>query len=733
MTRAVDMPGSRSNSATFLRAALELGPAPLALYAAYRFSLASGLAKRRTIPSRWGARPASSWLRRGISADPQGYLEFRRSHSGRFFFEPDEDLAPRLSEVVGDSRNVLSEADGVLDGTFRLFGVHEVHLGFPPDWAAPVDLEGAGGQPRIDLQSHWTVSDRLLEQIDVKLVWEASRFSWVFPLVRAARITGAKRYADGLWALLQSWMDVNQPNCGVNWSSGQEVALRLMAVVFAAYGMAPFWSEAPTRMLEVAEFIALHAARIPPTMIYARAQGNNHLITEAAALYTTGVLFPELRQSRHWLRIGRSWLMRGLRRQIFGDGGYIQHSANYHRLVLQVATWAGRLSALNQDPLPDDCVTALARSAGCLEALVDPGSGEAPNFGPNDGAHFLPLTSRPYADFRPTVQAASLAFRGRASYPQGPWDELSVWLGLVPASSPSEESSHPLTDEFPEAGLSIMGGERTRAIIRCAKFTSRPGHSDQLHFDLWRDGRNIARDPGSYRYKADPPWDNSLAQARVHNSVTVAGMEPMQQVGRFLWLNWDHARPLGHWRSTDAWLEVFAGRREGYRHVGLSHVRTVVRAGDDLWLVVDDLTRPPGPHGNGMTIPPGAVAGWNLPDWLFALDGRVLNLEVPGEALPLRVELSAGEAGLYRAGQLVAGADVQPGLATWGWWSMSYGHKQPSLFLAVQIGGGLPLRLSTWWCFAGAAPTSLKVGWADPTPEGPSISWLSHEGRRLDL
>lgn len=733
MTPAYDGPSGRPNSATFLRAALELGPTPLALYAAYRFSIASGLARRWTPPSRWGARPAGTWLRRGVPTHPQGYLDYRRSRSARFLFDPNEDLAPRLRDVVGDPKPVLREADGILDGTFRLFGVHEAQLGFPPDWGAVVDPEVDGEQPRIDLQRHWTVADPLLEKSDVKLVWELSRFGWVYPLVRAARISGVKRYADGLWSLLQSWMEANQPNCGVNWSSGQEVALRLMAVVFAAYGMAPFWSDSPERMLELAEFIAVHAARIPPTMVYARAQENNHLITEAAALYTTGVLFPELRESPYWRRIGRTWLVRAFRRQIFEDGGYIQHSANYHRLVLQVATWTTRLGSLNDDALPDDCMKALARSTACLEALVDPTNGESSNFGPNDGAQFMPLTSRPYTDYRPAVQAASLAFREYALYPRGPWDELSLWLGLAPDSPRSGASASLVGDEFPEAGLHYMRGARTRALIRCVRYTSRPGHSDQLHFDLWRDGRNVARDPGSYRYKSEPPWDNVLSQARVHNTITLAGMDPMQWAGRFLWLDWDQGRPIGRWKTPDGQLEVFAARREGYRSVGVSHVRTVVRAGDDLWLVVDDLIRRPLSGGSGMTHPPVAVAGWNLPDWLFALDGRVLKLEIPGESLPLRIEPSAGKAGLYRAGQLVAGTDIQQGPGIWGWWSMSYAHKEPGLFLAVEIGGGMPLRLSTWWCFGGSAPTALEIGWADPTAEGPSVAWLSHDGRRLDL
>jgi hypothetical protein len=426
-------------------------------------------------------------------------------------------------------------------------------------------------------------------------------------------------------------------------------------------------------------------------------------------------------------------LVHAIRRQIFADGGYVQHSTNYHRLALEAATWAARLGSLNADPLPDDCLNILARSVGCLEALVDRDTGEAPNFGSNDGAHFLPLSQQPYQDFRPVVQLTSLAFRGRAVYPRGTWDEPCVWFGLTGGPPTSDAPARSPGDRFPQAGLHFMCGVRTKAMIRCVRFTSRPGHSDQLHFDLWRDGRNVARDPGTYRYQAAPPWDNALDQARVHNTVTIAGVEPMQRAGRFLWVGWDQARLIGRWRTGDGTLEVLAVERQGYRNMGISHVRTVIRAGDDLWLVVDDIARWHGRIAESMAVPPAAVAGWNLPDWLFSLDGRMFTLEIPGEAEPLRIEPSAGRAGIYRAGQLVSGTGIEPGLPIWGWWSRTYGQKEPGLFLAVEVGGGLPLRLSTWWCFGGSEPSSLEVGWVDPRPGGPSIASLSYQGQRLDL
>jgi len=88
---------------------------------------------------------------------------------------------------------------------------------------------------------------------------------------------------------------------------------------------------------------------------------------------------------------------------------------------------------------------------------------------------------------------------------------------------------------------------------------------------------------------------------------------------------------------------------------------------------------------------------------------------------------------LYRAGQLVAGVEVRPALPAWGWWSKTYASKDPCLYLAVEIGGGLPLRLSTWWCFGGASPTTLTIGWAEPGPKGRPIDWLEYQGQRLDL
>ncbi len=713
-----------SNLTLALRALRELGPRPLALYACYQAGLRSGWLKLRTRRFEWDERPLSAWLRPGVPADPSGYLAFRRRQMQHlaFLFDPYADLAPALKRAAAAGEPaLLAEADGIIDGRYRLFGRDPDSLGFPPRWDTFVP-PAAGA--RLALDRHWSAY-REPFPADIKLLWELSRFGWAFPLARAYRLTGSERYYEAFWLLFEAWTEANQPNAGPHWISAQEVALRLMALLFAFHAFAPALLKSPTRTARLAQALAVHAARIPPTLTYARAQGNNHLLTEAVALYSLGLLFPELRGARRWRASGRRWLVAALEAQVFPDGGYVQHSANYHRLALQAGLWALGLARANDDPLPQGAVDALRRADECLRALVDPESGATPNFGPNDGAHILRISTCAHQDFRPVVQAAACLLRGEPALGNGPWDEACLWLGAPiakrrPAVRPP---GPPRRRDFPHAGLYLLRGRRAWAVLRCARFHSRPGHADQLHLDLWWRGHNVARDAGTYLYSAPPPWDNTLAAAAVHNTMLIDGREPMRRAGRFLWLDWDQGRFLGRWHAGRH-LEALAASHDGYRLLGVIHRRTVVRAGDDLWLVVDDLL------GEGQHR---ARLGWLLPDWPWTLEAGGLRLGGPPGTLSLRVEGQDLRLGVFEAGRLVAGEAQASASATLGWYCPTYAAKRPAPFLTAELQAELPQRFVTWWLFNGAGPESLELAWNPPQVGLPALSHVAFEGHNLDL
>jgi len=121
---------------------------------------------------------------------------------------------------------------------------------------------------------------------------EPARFGWVVKLARAYLISQNEVYAETFWHNFETFSRNNPPNCGPNWSSGQEVAIRILmfSTAYQVFKDSPY--STTTRKHNLARAVASHALRIPPTLIYARAQSNNHLLVEATGLYTAALFLP---------------------------------------------------------------------------------------------------------------------------------------------------------------------------------------------------------------------------------------------------------------------------------------------------------------------------------------------------------------------------------------------------------------------------------------------------------
>ncbi|HEY4666769.1 MAG TPA: hypothetical protein VIH26_05655, partial [Anaerolineales bacterium] len=213
----------------------ELGLRAILEYGWYRIELRSGLLRRRTRPSRWEERPLRTWLReqtRGERVLPQ---------RERFLFRPAAELSAELADLpAGTAQKGAEEANEILAGRWRLFGGPPVQLGFPPDWARPPVEDG--NPQTVPLNRHWTQYE-LDGEVDYRSLWEPARFGWCFVLGRAYRLTGEARYRDGFFTLLDSWLAANPPNLGPHWASGQEVALRILALIFGYFVFGPLAPE----------------------------------------------------------------------------------------------------------------------------------------------------------------------------------------------------------------------------------------------------------------------------------------------------------------------------------------------------------------------------------------------------------------------------------------------------------------------------------------------------------
>ncbi|TDA65324.1 MAG: alginate lyase family protein [Chloroflexi bacterium] len=624
----------------------DLGVEQVCLYALYRLGLASGYFRLRT-----PARPKA--------------VSTKELKLHPIFVIPTRDEMAGL--VGGSGKEIIREADEIVSGQVRIFGGPPAALNLAPP----------------DADRHWSRT-RFHPGEDIKFTWEPARFGWAFNLGRAYLLTSDERYPEAFWQHWEQFTAGNPVNCGPNWESGQEVALRLIAYLFAAQVFEPSARSTPGRKAGLLKAVADHAERIPPTMIYARAQNNNHLVSEACGLYLAGVALPEHSHAAAWKQTGWRWLEYAFRSQIDPDGTYVQHSLNYHRMVLHLALLAQAGARTAQQEFSPQARQRLAAATRWLLAQVDWTSGDASNLGNNDGANILPFGVRQFRDHLPTAQAVAAAFLAERCLPPGPWDEMAAWLGIAPL----ELAEVPKPVDSP--AIQRLGNTEEWATLRGVRFRSRPAHADQLQVDLWYRGINVLLDPGTYLYTHKRIWNNGLVNNRVHNSPVIDDLEPMLRAGRFLWLKWDQA----HWIENECQPgKLLTAEHDGYQPLGIRHRRALAWRAPGRWQVTDWLTPV------GKVKQHRASLQWLLPDWEWSLDESELILT--GSQFKVSVSIQTDPADMLDGSQkrLVRGGGVLAGKLdypdTYGWFSPTYGSKVEALSYQVEIHMKAPVKIIT--------------------------------------
>jgi len=663
-----------------------LGARWLLFRAGYALRMRTGFVRRQIPSYDWEERPLESWLKKNIPSKPETYALWRKQNSPVFLFEQ----AALPDNVPWNPQLPVDESERILNGELKYFSHAFARTGFPPDW----HVDPVSGI-RADSNKHWSeISDD--GEVDIKFVWEANRFGMVFTLVRAYASNRDERFAEAFWRLIQSWADSNPPNKGANWKDGQEIALRLTAWCWGFYVFLHSPSTTPDRIAQFIVLVAAQAERIYQNIAYAISTRSNHTISEAFGLWMVGLLFPELKDSEKYFKLGRELLERQASAQIFVDGSYSMYSLNYHRFILHIYFCALRLGELNRSPLPASVYRVVISSMDYLYQLIDAQTGLMPVYGSNDGALVLPINNCDFTDYRPTLQLGSYLTRGKRLFESGAWDEDLYWFYGVGSLSAGERARLALSEvevlrernpdkvSFPDGGLYILRGAQSKAIIRCTDYRARPSHADQLHVDLWWRGHNIACDAGTYLYSGEGVWRNGLAHTSAHNTVIVDSKDQMKMVSRFTWTNWARGNVLGH----DA--KIWQGEHDGYRHLPdpVTHRRAVMMLDDDRWLVVDHLD---GRHAHHYCL------HWLLSDFPFERQGNSILLSVDSVKYKVQVGLADGKSTFS-----VVRADPT---STRGWRSRYYGHKEPAISAMLETNQA---RVC-FWTFFGFASDAIEL------------------------
>jgi len=595
---------------------------------------------------------------------------------GKFLFATDDlfRIGTELNKIldITERERLVSIADNAIEGKIYGFGHSYFDYGNPINWHYnPVDKLNSP----VDI--HWSEIDDLSDRFgDIKYIWEASRFSQVYFFVRAYSITKDIKYAEAFWEQIEHWIQYNPLELGVNWKCGQEISIRTMAWIF---GLQAFWNAACTtdaRLCLLLKYIYYNTLHIEKNYVFAlKSVKNNHSISEAAGMYTVGLLFPFFKDSARWLKKGKLFLEKEGLWQIYDDGTYMQHSMNYHRLIIQVYSMCIRLGELNNLKFDHRLTEKLSKSLEFLYQTQDAESGRLPNYGSNDGALLYPMSSCDYLDYRPQLNILNYILHHSRLYPSGLHDEGLIWFCGMESLSHKIVPKDKGMSEFINGGYYVMRNENCFGLIRCANYKHRPHQADMLHFDLWYKGTNILSDAGTFSYNTDTRYNNYFIGTESHNTLKVDGKSQMQKLSRFMWSNWTRSNLINFTDFQE--YQYFEGEHYGYKP--LTHRRSVI-FGLNYWIVVDDV------FGED-TKDHCASISWLVSKEVSRIKDRQFIIHSGKDRIGMDIFSSSKIQGI----DCYYGNEEIPA----GWQSLYYSSKEPVYQVICNTDGKLPLRLIT--------------------------------------
>ncbi len=499
-----------------------------------------------------------------------------------FFFESREtlDFEQELSPKLADAYHKLT------DFNYTYFSNLQYNLGANYDW-----LTNPATGYKYDIDLHWLdVNDFDPKAGDIKFVWEPSRFSHLYAIIRYDQHSG-KDCAKQVFDEIESWLNANPINQGPNFKCSQEISLRIMNWTFALY----YYKNSPylTEILfnKIQHYLFWQIEHVYQNINFSRiAVRNNHAITETLLLYLAGLLFPGFKEAKKWKAKGKVWFEQEIGYQIYEDGSFLQFSMNYHRVVVQLLTWALQLSALHNETFDPIVYDRAKKSLSFLVEHMNVNTGWLPNYGNNDGALFFKLSDAHYRDYRPQLAALSNALGMAWPYEN---EEDVKWFG--------KKKNLPLLDmqkdgfsAFNAGGYYLYRTKESLTFLRCGNHKDRPAQADNLHLDIWYNDKNLLHDGGTYKYNADPKDLKYFMGTPSHNTVMLGEHDQMEKGARFIWYHWTQCVDVVTTETDDYFY--FEGTISAFKHVNplILHKRKVkIHKRERLWEVEDEIENKP--------------------------------------------------------------------------------------------------------------------------------------------
>ncbi|QGJ69200.1 Hypothetical protein PBC10988_8680 [Planctomycetales bacterium 10988] len=406
---------------------------------------------------------------------------------------------------------------------------------------------------------------------DVKYIWELGRHQWLAQLAQAEfwedRL-GVDSNGLDIWL---HWQRENPFRGGVHWTSGLEVAMRVISWLWmsALWGEQNGWS--PTHAAELDQSLGEHGQYLYHHLSY-YSSPYNHLIGEATALVLLGWWLKAHPHAKHWRRRGWKVLETAAPRQFYAEGFSVEQATGYHFYTLGFLLLAYKIQQLEGQTSP--WLAKLIEQTASAGAALDTPDHRWPMMGDVDSARTLPVPRRDYWDFRSILNLASCLLDTPVMNISAEESDAEVyWLQgcdgvkkLEALAQAAKDDTYASQHYWPEAGYTIASspeegdwllfdaGPLADGVHADATPSVAHGHADLFQLLLYRNRSPILIDSGMPTYAGDRSKLDHFRSPAAHNTLEVLDQPIAQSPSRLAWSHEEQNRGLKANLSEDLWI-----------------------------------------------------------------------------------------------------------------------------------------------------------------------------------
>lgn len=472
-------------------------------------------------------------------------------------------LAVQNTINAEDYQQLIERSAKIIDSEFKYFS----------DQTIP--FKGWNYSPKTEklapTDKHWSkISDLNSDFGDIKWIWELNRFTFAYDLTRAYIYTDDSMYVEKFWDLFDDFIENNPLEIGVNYKCSQEMSFRTNAWIFALFHFINHPASTENRVINMLKCISHYGEHIYKHINFSvESVKNNHSISEAATLSVIGNTFDFLPNSKKLFEKGSKILEKEINWQIKDDGTFIQHSHNYHRLVLQNLSWHfTSMSSVNKS-ISKIIKDRANRSINYFMNVITE-SGEVPNYGMNDGSYIMPLTEREYKDYRPVLQCINYQLNNELLFNDENVNELLLLLNNAVNLSTVKTKIFTSKDYVlnKSGGYHTISSGKFKVFVKSKSYSERPGQADMNHVDIWYNNKCLFSDAGTYSYNDTDKILNYFNGTSSHNTVLINDENQMLKGSRFIWFNWSKSKdPQVIQSDNEITIKVELINYNQYRHI----------------------------------------------------------------------------------------------------------------------------------------------------------------------